>query len=239
MSPKPRFWGLIPAAGLGRRYGGDRPKQYQVFCGRPLLAHTLERVLAWPDLLGVTLVLAENDPWWPVVARMLPDAALPPLRAVPAGGPQRHNTVWNGLSALEQLGAEPDDWVLVHDAARPAVRRQDVARLMQHCLDSGEGGTLALEVRDTLHRADAQARITHTLTRQQVYQAQTPQCFRLGELRLALGAALARGEAVTDEAAAMVAAGFSVHVLPGHWQNLKLTRLEDEPLMHWILSDGH
>lgn len=237
MSREAAFWALVPAAGSGQRFGSTRPKQYQCFAGRPLLWHTLTRVLQWPVLSGVVVAVAPTDTRWQALAETLPEGACE-LSAV-TGGDDRHASVVNGLLALRQAGARNGDWVMVHDAARPGVRKADVERLMAHCRQTGEGGLLAVAARDTLQESDDGVRVTGTLDRSRIFQAQTPQCFRLGDLLAVLTTAAARGDTVTDEAGAMTAAGHAVHLLPGHWQNFKLTIAGDGPLMHWILTHDH
>jgi len=157
---------------------------------------------------------------WPTVV-----ARLPPLRVV-AGGAERCHSVFNALCALKDEMGE-NDWVLVHDAARPCLRARDVARLVASAEADGMGGILAVAVRDTLKRADAHGYVQETVDRNQVWHAQTPQMFRHAELRDALALALQRGEVVTDEAQAIERAGGRVRLIEGSADNIKITRPED------------
>lgn len=215
-----RFWAVVPAAGKGARMGAPLPKQYLALEGQTLLEHTLQRLLAHPRLAGVTLVIAPDDELWPDLA-----PRFPALRVV-AGGAERCHSVLNALRALAgELG--PEDWVLVHDAARPCVRAADISRLIAAAGDDGMGGILAVAVRDTLKRADAAGLVTGTVDRNQVWHALTPQMFRHDELHRALETALAEGRLVTDEAQAIELAGGRVRLVEGSADNIKITRPED------------
>lgn len=216
----PRFWAVVPAAGKGARMGAPLPKQYLELEGRPILEHTLERLSGHPMLAGVTLVIAPDDELWPGLA-----AHLPAVRVV-TGGAERCHSVLNALRALaREIG--PDDWVLVHDAARPCVRAADISRLLAIASEGDVGGILSVAVRDTLKRADAAGFVTETVDRNQVWHALTPQMFRHAELHRALEAALAAGRLVTDEAQAIEQAGGRVRLVEGSADNIKITRPED------------
>lgn len=217
-----KFWVVIPAAGIGSRMRADRPKQYLRLAGRCILEHTLDRFIDHPALAGLVVCLASDDPYWPNLdyAR---DARI--LRA--AGGLERCDSVLNGLQRLAEAGASADDWVLVHDAARPNLARDDLNRLLVELADDPVGGLLAVPARDTLKRVGPQGRVVETVDRSVIWQAFTPQMFRLGMLRTALDSALAGGLQVTDEASAMESAGHSPRVVEGRADNLKVTRPED------------
>ncbi len=230
-SGQPRFWTLIPAAGVGQRFGAERPKQYEPLSGKPLLLHTLERVSRWPEQAGIMVVVGPGDSFWPEIRQTLPAPVLETT-----GGADRVDSVIAGLEALTAAGASPDDWVLVHDAARPGVRTSDVARLMAKCRRARDGGLLAVAARDTLHASADGNAVAGTIDRRTVWQAQTPQCFPLDSLLTTLLAARHEGNTVTDEAGAMAAAGFRVQLVEGHWSNVKLTVPEDRSLMEWVLT---
>ena len=227
-----RYWALVPAAGIGKRMGTAIPKQYLLLAGRPVITHTLETLLRHPGLAGVVVAIGAEDEWWPEVAAGL--GADKPLHVV-TGGAERCHSVCRGLDALRGLAA-PDDWVLVHDAARPCLGVADLERLMVTLADDAVGGLLAVPVRDTLKQADSAGRIATTVDRAALWHALTPQMFRLGLLHEALCAALARGLLVTDEAAAMEAAGFAPRLVEGRADNLKITRPEDLALAEFYLS---
>ncbi|TVP90828.1 MAG: 2-C-methyl-D-erythritol 4-phosphate cytidylyltransferase [Pseudomonadaceae bacterium] len=224
-SPVP-FWVVIPAAGIGQRMQADRPKQYLPLKGKALIEHTLDCFLQHPDLRGLTVCLAENDAWWPQLS-CAGDTRI--QRCI--GGQERADSVLNGLSALLEQGAQAEDWVLVHDAARPNLARSDLDKLLQALADDPVGGLLAVPVRDTLKQVDANGRVTNTPDRSQFWQAYTPQMFRLGALQQALSAALAAGSSITDEASAMEWAGQAPRLVGGRADNIKVTRPED---LDWL-----
>ncbi|MEK8079734.1 2-C-methyl-D-erythritol 4-phosphate cytidylyltransferase [Pseudomonas sp. XK-1] len=218
----PPFWALIPAAGVGSRMAADRPKQYLEVAGKTIIEHSLACFLDHPQLLGVVVSLALDDPYWPHLAC----AAEPRLQRA-EGGRERADSVLNGLLRLSELGARDDDWVLVHDAARPNLARSDLDLLLAELASDPVGGLLAVPARDTLKRAGPDGRVRETVDRATIWQAYTPQMFRLGELQRALADALLAGVAITDEASAMEWAGHAPRLIEGRGDNLKVTRPED------------
>lgn len=226
-----QFWLVIPAAGVGARMAADRPKQYLQIAGRCILEHSLHCFLDHPGLLGAMVCVALDDPFWP----QLPVARDPRVRRAP-GGRERADSVLAGLQALLAEGAGAEDWVLVHDAARPNLARQDLDRLLVSLADDPVGGLLAVPARDTLKRASAEGRVAQTVDRSVIWQAYTPQMFRLGALQEALAQALAEGVAVTDEASAMEWAGQAPRLIEGRADNLKVTRPEDLHYLQCIWS---
>ncbi len=228
----PRHWALVPAAGIGKRMGSAVPKQYLPLAGRPVITHALATLLAHPRLAGVVVAIGAEDEWWPTVAAEL--TAVKPLRVV-TGGAERCHSVLNGLEALRERAALTD-WVLVHDAARPCLAAEDLDRLFTELVDDPVGRLLAVPVRDTLKQADATGRVAATVDRSRLWHALTPQMFRLGMLHEALDAALTRGLLVTDEAAAMEAAGYAPRLVEGRADNLKITRPEDLALAEFYLT---
>lgn len=215
------FWGLIPAAGVGRRMGADRPKQYLRLAGRTVIEHTLDRFLSHPLVQGLVVVVDRSDRRW----RELAVSGDPRVVTAP-GGQERCESVLNGLRRLAAQGA-PRDWVLVHDAARPCISRRDLDRVIETLRDDPVGGILATPVRDTLKRVDGQGRILETLDRTRVWHALTPQMFRIGALTEALEEGLAQGVRVTDEASAMERMGARPRLVEGSADNLKITHPED------------
>ena len=224
----PAFWLVLPAAGIGSRMRADRPKQYLQFAGRSLLEHSLQVFLEHPRLLGCRVALAADDPWWP----QLGCASDPRVQRCTGGG-ERADSVLAALQALHAAGAGEHDWVLVHDAARPNLAREDLDRLLQVLADDPVGGLLAVPARDTLKRIGADGRVAETVDRSQIWHAYTPQMFRLGALRCALQAALAAGVTVTDEASAMEWAGQAPRLVEGRADNIKVTRPED---LDWLIA---
>jgi len=223
------FWAIVPAAGVGKRMGGDTPKQYLEVAGRPVLQHTLERLLSVENLTAIVVALGPEDGYWPD----LPCAAHPRI-VTAAGGKERADSV---LSALDRLHdrAAPDDWVLVHDAARLCITRSDVLKLIETLEHDTVGGILALPSTDTL-KGVTDGRIVDTVDRNHVWRALTPQMFRYGALRQALRQAAERGLTVTDEASALELQGATPRIVEGRPDNIKITRPEDLPLAAFYLE---
>jgi 2-C-methyl-D-erythritol 4-phosphate cytidylyltransferase len=226
----PAYWALVPAAGVGLRMGAQVPKQYLTLHGRSILDHSLDRLLDHPRIEGVYLALSPDDGWWPE-SGFFND---PRVTRVD-GGRERCHSVLNALYALSGCAAA-DDWVLVHDAARPCLRRSDLERLIEQLSDHPAGGLLGRPVHDTMKRAGPDRRIEATVPREGLWHAYTPQMFRLGPLRQALERALAEGRLVTDEASAMELAGDRPLLVEGAGDNLKITRPEDLALAAFYLE---
>jgi 2-C-methyl-D-erythritol 4-phosphate cytidylyltransferase len=224
------LWVIVPAAGVGARMGGHMPKQYLPLAGQTVLAQTLQRLAQLPGLGRIVVALHPEDPGWH--AQPLPPQL--PLSTC-AGGRERSDSVLNALRSLQGL-ADEQDWVLVHDAVRPCVRLDDIARLLQAVEAHPCGGLLAVPVSSTLKRSDAAGDIVATLPRDHVWQASTPQAFRLGALRQALQAAVQAGVAITDEASAMELAGHAPRLVRGSADNIKITYPEDLVLAELILA---
>lgn len=222
----PQFWTVIPAAGIGSRMRADRPKQYLRLTGRTVIEHTLDCFLSHPQLKGLVVSLAGDDPYWSDL-RCANDLRIQRAN----GGSERADSVLAGLRRLTELGARDEEWVLVHDAARPNLSREDLDRLLAELADDPIGGLLAVPARDTLKRAGGNGRVQETIDRSVIWQAFTPQMFRLGALRDALAGALDAGAAVTDEASALEWAGYSPRLIEGRADNLKITRPED---LQWL-----
>lgn len=222
----PSFWAVIPAAGIGSRMRADRPKQYLQVSGLTILEHTINCFVDHPTLKGIVVSLAEADPYWHGLA-----CASRPGIIQAEGGAERALSVLNALLILAERGAHEDDWVLVHDAARPNLQREDLDRLLTMLGDDSVGGILAAPVRDTLKRASVDGRVEATLDRSSVWQAFTPQMFRLGLLQTSIAEALAAGVNVTDEASAIEWAGYAPLLVEGRSDNLKITRPDD---LEWL-----
>lgn len=222
----PAFWAVIPAAGVGARMVADRPKQYLALGTRTILEHSLGCFLDHPSLKGLVVSLALDDPYWPNLA-CASDTRIQRVE----GGDERSGSVLNALLHLHAQGAGDDDWVLVHDAARPNLARDDLDHLLSELADDPVGGLLAVPARDTLKRVDAQGRVLGTVDRSQIWQAYTPQMFRLGALHRALADSLVADAVVTDEASAMEWAGLAPRLIEGRSDNIKVTRPED---LEWL-----
>ena len=222
----PEFFALVPAAGSGSRMGGELPKQYLPLAGRPMIHHALAALCGCADIGTVFVVLAPDDIHWQRYDWSAFGAKLQPLFC---GGATRAESVRNGLMASE---LEPEDWVLVHDAARPCLSQVQLARLINELRDDAVGGILAVPVADTLKRADATQHIAHTENREGLWQAQTPQLFRTGLLLRALQQA--RG--ITDEASAVEALGLKPKLVESETTNFKVTYAQDMRLAELLLS---
>jgi 2-C-methyl-D-erythritol 4-phosphate cytidylyltransferase len=226
----PAFWAVIPAAGVGARMAADRPKQYLQLGGLTILEHSLLCFLDHPRLKGLVISLAVDDPYWPT----MPCALDSRIQQV-AGGKERADSVLNALLHLHANGADDNDWVLVHDAARPNLARSDLDNLLSELKDDPVGGLLAVPAKDTLKRADASGRVVETIDRSLIWQAYTPQMFRLGTLHRALADSLVSNVSITDEASAIEWAGQSPRLIEGRADNIKVTRPED---LEWLRQRG-
>ena len=223
----PRYFAIVPAAGSGSRFGAEKPKQYLSLLGRPLIFHTLAALVACPEIERVWVVLSPDDPYWLQHDWSELGAKLETVRC---GGDTRAESVTNGLRAAAMVAAD-DDWVLVHDAARPCLSGEMLATLFADLADDPVGGILAVPVADTLKRADAEQRVAATEPRDGLWQAQTPQMFRYGRLL----DALKNCATVTDEAGAIEALGLQPKLVRGDTTNLKVTYPADLALAAMIL----
>jgi len=269
-----RYWLVMPAAGVGRRFGESIPKQYAELHGRTVMEWSMAPFMYDSRCLGLVVVLGPNDAHWPAVASRLPDVTgatrasaniaaaladatrvaeraaqraggddadgftdpgltIPSIPAVTlpkvtttTGGGERSNSVRNGLRALAGRAAD-DDWVLVHDAARPCVSRQDVDRLLDRVQTHAVGGILAAPAADTLKRAGENKEIIQTIDRTSLWRALTPQMFRYARLCEALDRAHGDGRTPTDEAQALEWVGERPLVVEGSTTNLKITSADD------------
>jgi len=219
---------LVPAAGSGARMGQDLPKQYLPLAGQPMIAHALATLCACAEISTVFVVLAPGDTLfhsydWSRFGEK--------LQTLYCGGETRSESVLNGLLASE---LEPDEWVLVHDAARPCLTRNDLDRLIAEVRDDEVGGILAVPVADTLKRDDGHGRILHTESRELLWQAQTPQMFRVELLTLALQ----QTGSYTDDASAVEALGKQPRLVASEYCNLKVTYPQDMLLAELLLTKG-
>jgi len=210
--------------------GATVPKQYLALAGRTVIEWSLAPFLAHARTTAVVVVLAEQDQRWPQTS-----VAGAAKIATTVGGAERMDSVLAGLRALQDRAA-PDDWVLVHDAARPCLSAIDLDRLLNEVDDDAVGGLLAVPVVDTLKRADDGGRVSQTVPREKLWRALTPQMFRHAVLRRAIENAQARGVAVTDEAQAVEALGLQPRLVAGDADNIKITLPEDLPRAERILN---
>ncbi|CAH7115117.1 2-C-methyl-D-erythritol 4-phosphate cytidylyltransferase [Vibrio sp. 070316B] len=221
---------VVPAAGVGSRMKADRPKQYLKINGKTILEHTVEKLLAHPQVSQIVVAISDDDPYYPE----LPLTQNPQVIRV-AGGSERADSVLSALDYIEkqQLG----DWVMVHDAARPCVQLSDIDKLMSTAMSHDVGAILAAPVRDTMKRG-AQGQIEHTVERADLWHALTPQMFRAEPLWNVLSEALKQGVSITDEASAFEWKGFSPALVAGRSDNFKITQPEDLALAEFYLSQN-
>jgi len=224
----PRVFAIVPAAGQGTRIGDPVPKQYISLAGKPMVFHGLAALAKVARVERIFVVLAPGDRHWAKHDWSALGAKVEPLFA---GGAHRAQSVRNALDALgDRIGA--DDWVLVHDAARPCIRAELVEQFLDELDDDPVGGLLAMPVADTLKSAAEGQRVAATIPRLNLWRAQTPQMFRYAVLRRGLAE---RGDA-TDESQAVEAAGRAPRLVEGENGNLKVTFAEDIALAEMILA---
>ena len=224
--------------------GGDLPKQFQELAGRPMLAYALEAFMQSPLVdsiwIGVSPGFIDN----PILKSLVKGSK--PVHFLPTGGPTRQETVRNTLAAQLKSGISPDDWILVHDAARPGITPVLIEKLIIAVQDSDAGGLLAVPLTDTLKQADLDSviagnmpHIVKTIPRKHLWQAQTPQMFGLKELHSALEDAIRLEADITDEASAMELTGVKPLLIEGATRNFKVTHSADWDLMQLLLNSDH
>ena len=218
------IWAVIPAAGSGTRMQSAVPKQYLTLIDRPVIEHTIGRLLSVDRVSGVIVALQSDDPYWPHICI---DSAKPVI--VAKGGEQRCHSVMNALEILsKQAHYRPETtWALVHDAVRPCVNADDIRKLIERAEGTGSGGLLAVPVRDTMKRQDDEQCVALTIDRTGLWHALTPQLFSVSKLYRALESALAADVLVTDESSAMEYAGYKPMLVAGSESNIKITRPAD------------
>lgn len=220
------FWVIVPAAGVGSRMQSATPKQYLPLGSLTVLEHTLNCFLSHPKLLGIVVCLSATDSYWP-------NLAVSKERKIQTtvGGKERADSVLAGLNFLAPQ-AQSNDWVLVHDAARPNLQLADLEKLLIYAQRDEVGGLLAVPASDTLKQTDATGRVVKTLDRSVIWRALTPQMFKLAMLQKALEQSLQSQQTVTDEASAMEQAGYAPLLIEGRSDNIKITRPED---IEWLV----
>jgi 2-C-methyl-D-erythritol 4-phosphate cytidylyltransferase len=229
-----RYFLVMPAAGSGRRFSADIPKQYAALGAATVIEHSLALFESDTDCAGIVVVTARDDARWPAIAARRSR----PVDTAP-GGAERAQSVRAGLHALASR-VRDDDWIMVHDAARPCLAAADLALLKQEIGAHDIGGLLAVPLADTLKRAvrvagDVPA-VDATVERGNLWRAATPQMFRFGALLRALDAALDAQRFPTDEAQALEWAGQRPRLVPGRTDNIKVTTADDLRLAAAILS---
>lgn len=227
------YWAVVPAAGIGKRMGLDIAKQYLKINNTTVIEHTLHKLTNCSSIKNIIVAISSQDSRWQNIAKHLPDS----IHTV-TGGKQRSDSVLAALNYLAQY-ADDDDWVLVHDAARPCVLSEDIEQLINKVSSHPVGGVLGTPVRDTMKHVKVdtgQIIITTTYDRSTIWHALTPQMFRLGMLRDAIEYARRKNIAITDEASAIEATGNKPLMVVGKASNIKITRPEDIPLAGYYLE---
>ncbi|GLT20134.1 2-C-methyl-D-erythritol 4-phosphate cytidylyltransferase [Vibrio zhanjiangensis] len=220
---------LVPAAGVGSRMGKQLPKQYLVINNKCVLEHTVDKLLDHPDIDKVVVVLSENDTYFPHLSIACNDNVLTVV-----GGQERADSVLAGLTFISEKVTS--DWVMVHDAARPCFSKEDIDNLIEASLNHAVGGILASPVRDTMKRSNPAGDTEHTVDRERLWHALTPQMFRTEQLMTAISEALLNGVNITDEASAMEWSGYSPALIKGSMENIKITQPEDLALAEFYLT---
>ena len=226
-----RVFAVVPAAGVGKRMGASLAKQYLPLMGKTILEHSLSTLLDVPEITSIIVVVSPVDTQWQTFP-VFEDSKI----TVVHGGEERCHSVLNGLQSLsEECAAE--DWVLVHDVARPCVDRADIDRMFSVLRDDNVGGILAVPCTDTIKQVTGQL-IDQTVDRELLWRAQTPQMFRYQLLLAAMKTGLGQGLTITDEASAIELAGHSPKVVEGSSKNVKITCPDDLPLAEFYLQNS-
>ncbi len=224
----PKIWAVVPAAGTGSRMQSDIPKQYLSVAGKTILEHSVETLFAHANIAQLVICVAKEDTSAQTIIQnnhiLLEQYSNGHLRIV-TGGATRAHSVLNGIDSFASQIAD-DDWLLVHDAARPCVTSDDITTLLKSIRNDAVGGLLAARAKDTLKVADDK-RAAHTLDRETIWHAYTPQVFRYAKLAHSLKSAIQQGLTITDEASAMELAGHSPLLVEGSTSNIKVTTNAD------------
>lgn len=231
MSSGQNIWAVVPAAGIGTRMQSELPKQYMQINGSCILDYVLQVFCEHPAIKGVMVAVSEHDHWWSELSH-----ARHTKVSQTNGGLERCHSVLNALAALEE-NAQEDDWVMVHDAARPCLQSEDIDHLIAEARQNACGGILAAPVRDTMKRSDNENLVSETVEREGLWHALTPQMFKLKELKTAIEAALDKNILVTDEAQALELQGKHPKLVEGDPGNIKVTLPRDLKLAELFLSE--
>lgn len=228
---KPSIWAVVPAAGCGQRMQSSTPKQYLALNNKPVIAHTIETLLACDDIQKIIVALDHDDQYWLSTGL----AKHPKIHTV-QGGAHRCQSVFNGLLALQNI-AEKQDWVIVHDAVRPCLSFTDLDKLIIKTHSHLVGGILGVPLIGTIKRCNDNNVVTNTVDRNHLWQALTPQMFRYEFLLSGLTKAIESQHWVTDEAAAIELLGLQALMVQGSAQNIKITHQDDLAIAQKILSE--
>ena len=222
------YYAVVPAAGVGKRMQADKPKQYLTIQGKTVLEQTLTHLLEANIFNAISVAVSKEDPYWPEL-----EVSKHTKIITADGGKERADSVLSALNVLEGIAKE-DDWVLVHDAARPCITKEDIVNLIETLKNEPFGGILALSSHDTLKQVKDKT-IQSTIDRSTVWRALTPQMFRFGVLKKALQETKGN-PAITDEASAVELTGGIAKIVEGRPDNIKITRPEDLALAEFYLE---
>ncbi len=218
-----KCWAVVPAAGIGKRMESDIPKQYLLIDNKPVLFHTLQRLFDTQLFEGIVLVLSAHDTQGERIAKQFPNTRLA------LGGELRFDSVYSGLQALNTF-AHSDDFIFVHDAARPCVTSEDIIKLYRAIQHDPVGGILGYPVRDTLKQV-RQHHIERTVDRALLWHALTPQAFRYNKLLQAMQICMPHKHTITDDASCMEQVGLHPQMIQGRSDNIKITYPQDLKFM--------
>ncbi len=230
--PTSEYWAIVPAAGVGSRMLQSTPKQYLKISNKTILDYTLEKLTSHQSIKGVAVAISKTDEYWPNHQSINNKTII-----TAEGGAERFQSVFNALKILSNE-CRPNDWVLVHDAARPCLSLDDISKLINKVKNDDIGGLLAVPVHDTMKRANSYGKILHTTERQYLWHALTPQMFRYNMLVDALQSAINSNTVITDEASALEAKGYQALLIEGSSSNIKITRPEDLALAEFYLKNN-
>jgi len=238
-----QYWAIIPAAGVGKRMGSKIPKQYLPLSGKTVLEQTLSVFIKHPDINGIIVAITEGDPYWLEISAQYnssnsstnQDDTKPVI--VAPGGAERCHSVLNALTELGHHASE-NDWVLVHDAARPCLTSDDIDHLLEQLSETSSGGLLGLPMADTVKRCDSNLQVIETVDRSELWRALTPQMFPLKLLKDALEQAINSNALVTDEASAIELQGLKPKMVEGQPGNIKITHPGDLQLAELFFAQS-
>ncbi|MDP0587805.1 MAG: 2-C-methyl-D-erythritol 4-phosphate cytidylyltransferase [Candidatus Endonucleobacter bathymodioli] len=225
-----KYWAIVPAAGIGQRMNTDTPKQYLKIKSKMLIEHTLERLIQFPLFTKIIVVLNNEDKYASDINILRHKKII-----LATGGEKRYHSVINGLKALDSL-ADDNDWVMVHDAARPCIRQTDIEWLVECLRTHDVGGVIGSLVKNTIKRVDSNGTIVETIDRATLWHTFTPQMFKWKALTQAMTLSVANGVSITDEASAMEYAGYKPMMIKGYDDNIKVTSREDLALAELYLE---
>ena len=227
-----KYWVVIPAAGIGKRMGSDIPKQYVSVRGKTVIEHTIDNFISRKEIQNICISISESDNYWST----LPISKNKKIITT-VGGNERYESVYNGLRALQDK-ANDDDWVLVHDAVRPCLKKSIIDRLITDISSHDVGGILALPCFETMKRVNNNKQVEETINREIIWRAQTPQIFKYKKLLLAIEKAINENILITDEAMAMELSNYKPIVIMGDEKNIKITHKDDLKHLELFLEEA-